>query len=180
MKTKIIWIILTGFLFVACKIECPNCADPHYVEKDRIPALHIGDTILFRSNTNRIDSFLVTDVNRKEHYSDKVFTSEHYYVIYNKLNFDCAKDIPYKCDDYGETIEWDRSSVHWRNFLKDYMAYSPSSDMEINGVVYQNVKKISTDTTNLKPDDVIMVYFSDQQGVLGYELKNGAYFERIK
>jgi hypothetical protein len=52
--------------------------------------------------------------------------------------------------------------------------------MEINGIVYQTVKKLSTDTTNLKPEDVVTVYFSDQQGVLRYDLKSGEYFERIK
>jgi hypothetical protein len=175
MKQKIIGILLTGLLFIACDKD-----EGHYLEKDRIPILIVGDSILFKSNTNRIDSFLVSNVDRKEHYSDKVFTSEYYRVLYNKLNDTCTSENPYNCDFYRVFIDWDRSSVLWRNFSEECMSHSPSTNIEINGVVYQKVYKISTDTTNLKQDDVIKVFFSDQQGVLGYELKSGEYFERIK
>ena len=180
MKPKIIFVLWTGLLFTACKIECPNCASPNYVEKDRIPVLQVGDSLMFKSNTNRIDSFLVTNVDRKEFYTDGRFSSEYYDIEYIILNYECPYKDFYKCPYYSAAIEWDRTRIWWGYFKETSMVKSPSNNMEINGIIYQTVKKLSTDSTNLKPEDVVTVYFNDQQSVLRYDLKSGEYFERIK
>lgn len=175
MKIKLACILLTILIIACCEKNTG-----HYVEKDRIPVLHVGDTILFESNRNRIDSFRVRNNYRGEQSSDKVFLYDFYILNYMKLNFDCASDIPYECDDYTVQIVWNYSSIMWRNFFEVDKIHSPSTNKVIKGVVYQKVNKISIDTTKFKTNDVVTVYYSDQQGVLRYELKSGEYFERIK
>jgi len=180
MKKKIFWEYLILLLSVACTFECPHCYSPNYVEKDRIPTLIIGDTILFKSNFNTMDSFLISNVFKKEFYTDGKFTSDYYTVSYTRLNYVCPFENYYNCPKYRMVVEWDRTYIWWYYFYKGLTSSPQSIDMEINGVVYYDVKNISADTTNLKPEDVVKLYFNDQQGVLDYTLKSGEHFERIK
>jgi hypothetical protein len=147
-----------------------------YVEKDRIPLLKVGDTILFASNINGTDSFRVTSNSREERYSDKVYQEDFYTVVYKKLNFNIESDL---YNRYAVQVQLESTLIGWRNLYKANNINSPSSNKEIKGIVYQKVHLISIDTTYLKSDDVVSVYFSDQEGVLRYELKSGEYYERI-
>jgi hypothetical protein len=180
MKTKFTWILLTGLLFAACQLECPHCASTNYVENERIPALHMGDSIFFKSDINRVDSFLVSNVSRRYFYTDKKLTSDYYDLGYSKIKYACNSDSPNFCFGFALTIEWDRTIIDWPNFQVTIMTNTNSIDLQVNGLLYHNVRKVSADIANLKLNDIVTVYFSDQQGILSYRLKSGEYFERIK
>jgi hypothetical protein len=170
----IFYFLWTGILFISCEDFT------HYVENDRIPVLRAGDSIFFKSNENSNESYLITNVARKEFYTDGSFSSDYYTLEYNLLKSDVPDSEIYKYPYYEVLTEWDRSIIHWRKFYKLYMVNSLTNSKKINGTIYQNVIKLSIDTANLKENDVINVYYSDQQGVLSYMLKSGEYFSRVK
>ena len=183
IKNTIVIILITIFITACCKTITYEIA-----EENRM-VYQIGDTIIYKSNWNNLDTFVCTERENNYNNSEQGRRSdcpdEKYEYIY--IVFKCINDSTFKSNKYSNGVvffEYGNRTLSDFGF-KNIVEHNTIIDTTENDLFFYNMKftKIIafTETEYINTDSLInILYFNYKYGAIQYNYYSGEIFKLYK
>jgi hypothetical protein len=178
---KLLLFIFILISFVCCKKDCED-VDGNLTPAERSWFSYSGGEILiFKSNLNLIDTCHVGSENSQYNlgYQQKEDACEHHQQM---VSYKIDNSHFYFLLSVSHHNEWNPSgtaaiNVQYRNFI--FTDFTPQNNVLINGILYNNVYIMTTDTNGFSSQAVWRIYYTKLKGILKYDLTQGEQWVKI-
>ncbi len=162
-------------LFVLFLIGLLNACDEekyHDIKDDTWLLLELNDTVIFNNNLVN-DTFKLVNISHYYEYVDKTVYYENLDVDYKHIN-NLGNNENYI---YSILRNYNTTRIYWQDFDK-IILYSSHNTLSyaIESRVFENVYLIRNDSAE-EDWEALHVYYTDNYGVIAYELYNGEVYE---
>lgn len=167
---KFMSLTINAVLYILVLTGSYSCLDGGYtyIPQERKPILQNEDTVFFKSNENKIDTFSIYRNDFFEE-SDSKYYDETIYIIYSLLNHNRKFDFFWVHQSASSSL----ISCDARYFpsTREYETY----EISINGKKYYSVYYLHTDMLSDSIPNTI--YYCYKYGILRYDFSDGEHFE---
>lgn len=150
---------------------CSAFEDKYYnISDNELFAYKHGDSLIYTSNYNNNDTFIVSNVKTSYDVSDKL-----YHYQYQEISLKSIKDS--STEDYSFYNGYFIFGVRSKRFIEDIgVSDAKSFDYTLNGKTLKKVYEMKSSTV---PSDIVKIYYTYKYGMIQYNQSNGEFFQLV-
>lgn len=159
------------FLIFIILLSCCDKSKYYNIPQEDYFAFKQGDTLFYKSNTNKTDTFYVSNFTSDYNEIDK--TDFYQYFSINIIKVDSLSSTL-----NGYLLNYSGSyEINWlKIWLHIYSDSIKAIDYNIGTLTIQRVYIVNNINQSANPD-ITVIYFCMKYGVIRYDKKNGKYYE---